>query len=108
MVCKHWNDGTIVIDDLNHFETEQLIKALKPDIFCSGIKDKFVAQKMGIYSKQLHSYDYGGPYAGYKGAVNFAKDVANGMTSPTWQFIVPPWKKEPLLEGSISIAEGEK
>jgi nitrogenase molybdenum-iron protein alpha chain len=33
-------DGTIVIDDLNHHETEALVKALKPDIFCSGIKDK--------------------------------------------------------------------
>jgi len=48
-LMKEMDDGTIVIDDLNHYETEELIKALKPDIFCSGIKDKFVAQKMGIY-----------------------------------------------------------
>jgi len=94
-------DGTIVVDDLNHFETEEFIKLLKPDIFASGIKDKYVVQKMGIPSKQLHSYDYSGPYAGFNGAVNFARDVANSFASPTWNFITPPWKNKPLLEGTV-------
>lgn len=34
-------DGAIITDDHNHFETEEFIKYLKPDIFFSGIKDKF-------------------------------------------------------------------
>ncbi|CCO07502.1 nitrogenase molybdenum-iron protein alpha chain [Desulforamulus hydrothermalis] len=97
-------DGSIIVDDLNHFETEEFIRLLKPDIFSSGIKDKYVVQKMGIPSKQLHSYDYSGPYAGFNGAVNFARDIAMAFTSPTWNFITPPWKNEPLLEGII--AEG--
>ncbi|WP_003544520.1 nitrogenase component I subunit alpha [Desulfotomaculum nigrificans] len=97
-------DGSIIVDDLNHFETEEFIRLLKPDIFSSGIKDKYVVQKMGIPSKQLHSYDYSGPYAGFNGAVNFARDIAMAFTSPTWNFITPPWKNEPLLEGTI--AEG--
>jgi nitrogenase molybdenum-iron protein alpha chain len=95
------DDGKIVIDDLNHFETEVLLKALKPDVFCSGVKDKYISQKMGIFSKQLHSYDYSGPYAGFKGAVIFAKDVAMGMNTPTWGYIQPPWKKEPMISGTI-------
>jgi len=94
-------DGTIMVDDLNHFETEEFIKILKPDIFASGVKDKYVIQKMGIPSKQLHSYDYSGPYAGFRGAMKFAEDVANSFISPTWNFITPPWKNEPLLEGKI-------
>lgn len=97
-------DGSIIVDDLNHFETEEFIKLLKPDIFSSGIKDKYVVQKMGIPSKQLHSYDYSGPYAGFNGAVKFAEDIAMAFASPTWNFITPPWKSEPLLEGTI--AEG--
>jgi nitrogenase molybdenum-iron protein alpha chain len=94
-------DGSIVVDDLNHYETEEMIKALKPDLFCSGIKDKYVAHKMGIFAKQLHSYDYSGPYAGYKGAVIFARDIASGLNTPTWSYVTPPWKITPELEGKI-------
>lgn len=100
-MMKEMPDGSVVVDDLNHFETEELIKVLKPDIFCSGIKDKYVAHKQGIFSKQLHSYDYSGPYAGFKGAVNFARDIAMGLTTPSWKYVTPPWKTEPMLEGSI-------
>ncbi len=95
-------DGSIIVDDLNHFETEEFIKVLKPDIFTSGIKDKYVIQKMGINSKQLHSYDYSGPYAGFNGAVKFAEDISMGFASPTWNFITPPWKNQPLLEGTVT------
>ena len=98
-MINEMDDGSIVVDDLNHFETEEFIKALKPDIFCSGIKDKYIAHKQGIFSKQLHSYDYSGPYAGFKGAVNFARDIAMGIATPSWSYVNPPWKTEPMLEG---------
>ncbi len=101
-LIKEMKEGGYVIDDLNHFETEELLKSLKPDLFCSGIKDKYMAQKMGIFSKQLHSYDYSGPYAGFRGAVQFAKDIAMGMNTPTWSFIQPPWQQAPLLEGEVA------
>ncbi|ABR49648.1 nitrogenase molybdenum-iron protein alpha chain [Alkaliphilus metalliredigens QYMF] len=100
-LIQEMEDGSYVIDDLNHFESEELLKALKPSLFCSGIKDKYVAQKMGIFSKQLHSYDYSGPYAGFKGAVIFGKDISMGMNTPTWGFITPPWKQDALLEGEV-------
>ena len=92
-------DGSIIVDDLNHYETEEFLKLLKPDIFCSGIKDKYIAHKAGIFSKQLHSYDYSGPYATFRGAVNFARDIAMGISTPSWKFITPQWKTQPLLEG---------
>lgn len=100
-MIKEMQDGSIVVDDLNHFETEELIKLLKPDIFCSGIKDKYVAHKQGIFSKQLHSYDYSGPYAGFRGALNFARDITMGLTTPAWSYVIPPWKTEPMLEGQL-------
>nr|WP_092073284.1 nitrogenase molybdenum-iron protein alpha chain [Dendrosporobacter quercicolus]NSL49949.1 nitrogenase molybdenum-iron protein alpha chain [Dendrosporobacter quercicolus DSM 1736]SDM56509.1 Mo-nitrogenase MoFe protein subunit NifD precursor [Dendrosporobacter quercicolus] len=99
-------DGTVIVDDLNHYETEEFIKILKPDILASGIKDKYVIQKMGIPSKQLHSYDYSGPYAGFNGALKFAEDICMSFSSPTWNFITPPWKDEPLLTGTVADAEG--
>ncbi len=103
-LIKEVKNGNYVIDDYNHHETVKLIEALEPNLYCSGIKDKYVAQKMGIYSKQLHSYDYGGPYAGFKGAVNFAKDVVVGMNTPTWSHVTPPWKNGEQLEGKIGGA----
>lgn len=98
-------DNSIMIDDLNHFETEMVIKALKPKFFGSGVKDKYMIQKMGVFSKQMHSYDYAGPYAGFKGALNFARDTAAGIRTPAWSYTVPPWKKEPLLVGKVEGAE---
>ena len=95
-------DGSILVDDLNHYETEEFIKLLKPDILASGIKDKYVVQKMGIPAKQLHSYDYSGPYAGFNGALQFAKDVSMSFASPTWNFITPPWQGQPLLDGKMN------
>lgn len=99
-------DGAVIVDDLNHFETEEFIKLLKPDIVASGIKDKYVVQKMGIPCRQLHSYDYSGPYAGFNGAIRFAEDVSMAFSSPTWNFITPPWKTEPLLVGSFAGEKG--
>ena len=100
-IIKDMKKDTVIIDDLNHYETEKLIKLLKPDMFFSGIKDKYVVQKMGVTSKQLHSYDYSGPYAGFRGAVIFAKEISSGVHTPAWRFVTPPWKVEPLLEGKV-------
>ena len=100
-MMRDMNKGTIVVDDLNEFEQEEFIKKLNPDIFFSGVKDKYTIQKGGTLSRQLHSYDYSGPYAGFKGAVNFGKDVTMGLYTPAWGFTVAPWKKESILEGTF-------
>ena len=71
--------GTLVIDDICHHEIEKLIEIYKPDIICSGIKDKFMIEKMGVPCKQLHSYDYGGPYAAFIGAANFYREIDRMM-----------------------------
>jgi len=92
---------SVIVDDLNEYEQEQFIKELKPDIFFTGIKDKYTIQKGGVLSRQLHSYDYSGPYAGFKGAVNFGRDVTMGIYTPAWGFVVAPWKKQSILEGTF-------
>jgi nitrogenase molybdenum-iron protein alpha chain len=79
---------------------ESFMKLLKPDLFGSGIKEKYVIHKMGVLSKQIHSYDYSGPFAGFRGAVVFARDVAMGLTAPVWRLIKPKWKTEAMIQGS--------
>lgn len=88
---------TLIIDDLNHHETEMLIEKYHPDLFCAGVKEKYVVQKYGIPLKQLHSYDYQGPYAGFKGAINFYKDIDRLINNKIWKMIKAPWHKEPQL-----------
>ena len=100
-MMRDMKKGHVIIDDYNQVETELLIKLLKPDIFFSGIKDKYIIQKGGTPSRQMHSYDYAGPYAGFKGAVNFAKDISMAIYTNAWGLVVPPWKSEPILEGTI-------
>lgn len=89
--------GTLVIDDLSHFEMEKLIEMYKPDVFCAGIKEKYVVQKMGIPLKQLHNYDNGGPYAGFEGAINFYKDIEMIACSTIFKQMKAPWEQEELV-----------
>ncbi len=91
-MMKQMNSKSLVVDDLSHYESEKLIEIYKPDIFCAGIKEKYVVQKMGVPLKQLHSYDYGGPYTGFEGAVNFYKDIDRMVNNPVWKLIKAPWE----------------
>ncbi len=93
--------NTLVIDDISHHESEKLIELYKPDLFCAGIKEKYVVQKSGIPLKQLHSYDYGGPYAGFEGAINFYKEIDRMINASVWKLIDAPWKLEPEIVGSV-------
>ena len=95
----------LVIDDISHYELEKLIEHWKPDIIGSGIKDKYIVEKMGVPCKQLHSYDYGGPYAAFTGAINFYKEVDRMLSSKVWSYVVPPWVKDRKPVETAEVAE---
>lgn len=84
----------LVIDDISHHEIEKLIDLKHPDIICSGIKDKFIIEKMGVPCKQLHSYDYGGPYTAFEGAANFYQEIDRMLHTKVWKYVVPAWMKD--------------
>jgi len=92
---------TLVIDDITHHEMDRLISIYKPAVFCSGIKDKYVVEKMGVSSKQLHNYDYGGPYAGFRGAINFYREIDRMIHLPARNLIEAPWQKSPELRARL-------
>lgn len=102
-MMREMEEETFVIDDISHWESERLIEEYQPAVFCAGIKEKYAIQKMGVPSKQLHSYDYGGPYAGFEGAINFFREIDRMVNTGIWNLITPPWKQEtkPLLTGTI-------
>ena len=85
-ICERVKDGTIVIDNPNSIELEEILTELKPDIFISGLKEKYLAYKLGIPFINGHSYEKG-PYAVYSGFLNFARDVEKSIFAPVWGMI---------------------
>ncbi len=86
-------EGTLIYDDVTALELEEFVMKLKPDLVGSGIKEKYVFEKMGLPFRQMHSWDYSGPYHGYEGFPIFARDMDMAINSPTWKSIKAPWTK---------------
>ncbi|QOG11237.1 nitrogenase molybdenum-iron protein alpha chain [Arcobacter sp. FWKO B] len=85
--------STLIYDDVNEYELEAFVKKLQPDLVASGVKEKYVFQKMGLPFRQMHSWDYSGPYHGYDAFAIFAKDMDLALTSPVWAHSKAPWEK---------------
>jgi len=94
--------NTLIIDDISHWESEKIIEHYNPAVFCAGIKEKYAIQKMGVPLKQLHSYDYGGPFAGFEGAINFYRDMERIVGTKIWKMIKAPWQSDPELVGEVA------
>lgn len=77
-------EGAVLYDDANPYELERFTEALKPDLVGSGIKEKYAYHKMGIPFRQMHSWDYSGPYHGFDGFKIFARDMDMTVNSPVW------------------------
>ncbi|ACK70546.1 nitrogenase molybdenum-iron protein alpha chain [Gloeothece citriformis PCC 7424] len=90
---EYIGDATLVYDDVTAYEFEKFVQELKPDLVASGVKEKYVFQKMGLPFRQMHSWDYSGPYHGYDGFAIFARDMDLALNNPTWGLIKSPWKK---------------
>ena len=84
-------EATVIYDDASELELERFAHELKPDLVGSGIKEKYVFQKMGVPFRQMHSWDYSGPYHGYKGFPTFARDIDLAVNSPTWKLVKSPF-----------------
>ena len=105
-MMREMKKSTLIIDDISHHEIEKLIELYKPDIIGSGVKDKYVIEKFGVPCKQLHSYDYGGPYAAFTGAANFYREIDRMLSTKVWKLLTPPWKAaSPLTSESTAASE---
>jgi nitrogenase molybdenum-iron protein alpha chain len=84
-------DGTLIYDDVTSFEFEKFVERVKPDLVGSGIKEKYIFQKMGVPFRQMHSWDYSGPYHGYDGFAVFARDMDMAINAPVWRMTKAPF-----------------
>ena len=70
-----------IIDDPSEQNLEDLFCKLRPDVFIAGIKEQSLCHKFGIGSllPQL------GAYVGFKGFLNFVRDVHKAIYAPVWR-----------------------
>lgn len=85
-ICERVNDGVLVLDNPNLLELEGILIELKPDLFISGLKEKYLSYKLGVPFINGHSYE-NGPYAVYSGFLNFARDIEKALFTPVWDLI---------------------
>ncbi|GBE11210.1 nitrogenase molybdenum-iron protein alpha chain [bacterium BMS3Bbin12] len=99
-------NATLLYDDVTGYEFEAFVKRIQPDLIGSGIKEKYIFQKMGIPFRQMHSWDYSGPYHGYDGFAVFARDMDMTLNNPCWAAITPPWRKATELDPGQVVGVG--
>ncbi|MHB8761588.1 MAG: nitrogenase molybdenum-iron protein alpha chain [Coriobacteriia bacterium] len=80
-------EGAMVVDDATPYELEEITKRVKPDLVGSGVKEKYAYHKMGVPFRQMHSWDYSGPYHGFDGFRIFARDMDMTVNSPVWELV---------------------
>ncbi len=101
---KEMGNATLIYDDVTGYEFEEFVKKIKPDLIGSGIKEKYIFQKMGVPFRQMHSWDYSGPYHGYDGFAIFARDMDMTLNNPCWGKLKAPWKKDAASEADSAAA----
>jgi len=83
-VIARGRDGTIYIDDGNELEFFEVIEEMKPDIIYTGPRVGELVKKMHIPYINGHAY-HNGPYMGFEGFINMARDMYNAVSSPLMQ-----------------------
>lgn len=94
-------EGSIIMDDPTAYELEELAQRLDIDLMGSGVKEKYVYHKMGVPFRQMHSWDYSGPYHGFDGFKIFAKDMDMTVNSPVWGLMKGNHSKRFQKEGAV-------
>jgi nitrogenase molybdenum-iron protein alpha chain len=80
-VIARGQDGTIYIDDGNELEFFEVLELVKPDLVLTGPRVGALVKKLHLPYINGHGY-HNGPYMGFEGAVNMARDMYNAIYSP--------------------------
>ncbi|HEY3421979.1 MAG TPA: nitrogenase iron-molybdenum cofactor biosynthesis protein NifE [Methanocellaceae archaeon] len=80
------SEGTIIIDDANPAELEKFLREKNVDVMAGGVKERFLAYKLGIGFVD-HNHDRKDGLAGFEGAMKFASEVYATTCSPVWKHI---------------------
>ncbi|BAY66388.1 nitrogenase vanadium-iron protein, alpha chain [Calothrix brevissima NIES-22] len=80
-VIARGQEGTIYIDDGNELEFFEVLEMIRPDVVLTGPRVGALVKKLHLPYINGHGY-HNGPYMGFEGAVNMARDLYNAIYSP--------------------------
>jgi len=80
-VLARGDEGTIYIDDGNELEFFEVLEMVQPDLVLTGPRVGALVKKLHLPYVNGHGY-HNGPYMGFEGAVNMARDMHNAIYSP--------------------------
>ncbi|MFM2482401.1 nitrogenase vanadium-iron protein, alpha chain [Celerinatantimonas sp. YJH-8] len=80
-VVARGREGTYYLDDANELEFFEIIDLVNPDIIFTGPRVGELVKKLHIPYINGHAY-HNGPYMGFEGFVNMARDIYNATQCP--------------------------
>ena len=109
-VIARGEEGTIYIDDGNELEFFEVLEMVKPDLVLTGPRVGALVKKLHLPYVNGHGY-HNGPYMGFEGAVNMARDMYNAIYSPLMKLakddIRTQQKKTVIAEENSKLGESE-
>jgi hypothetical protein len=85
-------DGTLIYDDVTGYEFEKFVEKVQPDLVGSGIKEKYVFQKMGVPFRQMHSLGLLRPLSRLRRLRDLRPRHGHGDQLPGLENDQGPWK----------------
>ncbi|WP_225895933.1 nitrogenase vanadium-iron protein, alpha chain [Dendronalium phyllosphericum] len=98
-VIARGEEGTIYIDDGNELEFFEVLEMVKPDLVLTGPRVGALVKKLHLPYVNGHGY-HNGPYMGFEGAVNMARDMYNAINSPLMKLA------QNDIRDDVSVANG--
>jgi len=99
-------DGTVIVDDANPLELAELLVKQKADLMVAGVKERFVAYKLGIAFCDFN-HDRVVEFEGFDGFVNFAREVDASINSPVWKAVRQKTLKLEAVKAVESVESDE-
>ncbi len=79
-------NGTVIVDDANPLELAELLVKQKADLMVAGVKERFIAYKLGIAFCDFN-HDRVVEFEGFDDFVNFAREVDASINSSVWKAV---------------------
>ncbi|AIQ12504.1 nitrogenase vanadium-iron protein, alpha chain [Paenibacillus durus] len=99
-VIARGNEGTIYIDDANELEFFEVLEMVKPDLVLTGPRVGDLVKKLHLPYINGHAY-HNGPYMGFEGSVNMARDMYNAIYSPLMKLAAIDVREKAALEVGV-------
>lgn len=100
-------EGTVIIDDANPLELKELLVRQKADLLVAGVKERFLAHKLGIAFCDFN-HDRTINFEGFEGMVNFAREVDLTINSPVWRLPIRRKRAVNCAQQPVMMAETEE